>query len=209
MCLVTVKKPCSGKILCAAVKWSHYRPGVNQRLGRSIALLFHDCCTRRAWVVSSTPQLHFTPRKDPVPIFQEAGWAPGPVWTGKKSRPHRDSIPDRPACSQSLYWLSYPQDGTSVLTKFIYSFLAILSTLRSVLLAGTKFSLKLLNLCESSYSYLYKNSQFSNKYRWYTVCYGIWILVGERGFCVLQNVWTSSALHPASSLVDSGVNSRG
>ena len=24
---------------------------------------------------------------------------PGPVWTGEKSRPHRDSIPDRPARS--------------------------------------------------------------------------------------------------------------
>ena len=35
----------------------------------------------------------------PVPILQEAGWAPGPVWTGGKSRPHRDSIPDRPARS--------------------------------------------------------------------------------------------------------------
>jgi len=22
----------------------------------------------------------FTPRKDPLPIVQEAGWAPGPVW---------------------------------------------------------------------------------------------------------------------------------
>jgi hypothetical protein len=47
--------------------------------------------------------------KDPVPISQEAGWAPGPVWTGGKSRPLRDSIiPDRPARSQSLYRLSYP-----------------------------------------------------------------------------------------------------
>jgi hypothetical protein len=44
-----------------------------------------------------TPQPHFTPGKDPVPILQEAGWAPGPVWTGGKSRPHRDSIPDLPA----------------------------------------------------------------------------------------------------------------
>jgi hypothetical protein len=44
-------------------------------------------------VVSSTPRPHFTPGEDPVPIVQEAGWAPGPVWTGKKSRPHRDSIP--------------------------------------------------------------------------------------------------------------------
>ena len=46
-------------------------------------------------MVSSMPRPHFTPGKDPVPILQEAGWAPGPVWTGGKSRPHRDSIPDR------------------------------------------------------------------------------------------------------------------
>jgi len=30
-----------------------------------------------------------TPGKDPVHILQEAGWGPGPVWTGGKSRPHR------------------------------------------------------------------------------------------------------------------------
>ena len=41
------------------------------------------------------PRPNFTPGKDPVPILQEAGWAPGPVWTGGKSRPHRDSIRDR------------------------------------------------------------------------------------------------------------------
>ena len=40
-----------------------------------------------------------TPGNEPVPIVQEAGCAPGPVWTGGKSRPHRDSIPDRPARS--------------------------------------------------------------------------------------------------------------
>jgi len=50
-------------------------------------------------VVSSTPRPHFTPEKDPVPILQEAGWAPGPVLAGGKSRPQRDSIPDRPARS--------------------------------------------------------------------------------------------------------------
>ena len=42
---------------------------------------------------------YFTPGKDQVPIAQEAGWAPGPVWTGGKSRPQRDSIPHRPAGS--------------------------------------------------------------------------------------------------------------
>jgi len=64
------------------VKWSRYRPGVAQRMGRGIALLFHDHGTRKGWVVSSTPRLHFTPGKEMVPIVQEAGRAPGPVWTG-------------------------------------------------------------------------------------------------------------------------------
>jgi len=59
-------------------------------------------------VVSVTPRPQFNPGKDPVPIVQEAGWAPGPVWTGGKPRSHRDSIPDLPARRQSLYRLSYP-----------------------------------------------------------------------------------------------------
>jgi len=41
---------------------------------------------------------HFTPGKDPV---QEAGWAPGPVWTGAENlAPTRIRSPDRPARSQ-------------------------------------------------------------------------------------------------------------
>jgi len=63
-------------------------------------------------MVSSKPRPHFTPGKDPVSILQEAEWAPGPAWTGGKSRPHRDSIPDRPALSQSQYRLSYPPNMT-------------------------------------------------------------------------------------------------
>ena len=70
-----------------------------QRVGRGIALLFNDSSIRRGWVVSSTPRPHFTPGKDSVPILHEAGWAPGPVSTRGRSRPHRDSIPDRPARS--------------------------------------------------------------------------------------------------------------
>ena len=50
-------------------------------------------------MVSSTPRPHFTPGKDPVLIVQEAGWAPGPIWTGENSLLHRHSIPDRPARS--------------------------------------------------------------------------------------------------------------
>ena len=90
------------------VKLSRYRPGVAQRVGRGIALHFHDRGTRRGWVVSSTPRPHFTPGKAPVSIVQEAGWILGPVWKGGKSRPHLDSIRDRPARSQSLHRLSYP-----------------------------------------------------------------------------------------------------
>jgi len=74
---------------------------------RGIALLFHYRGIGRGWVVSSTSWPHFTPRKDPVPIVQEAGWAAGPVWTGGKSRPHRDSIPDCPARSQQSLCIYY------------------------------------------------------------------------------------------------------
>ena len=50
-----------------------------------------------------------TLRKDPVPIVQEAGWAPGPVWTGAENIALTGiRAPDRPARSQSLYRLSYP-----------------------------------------------------------------------------------------------------
>jgi hypothetical protein len=56
---------------------------------------------------AALPGRTLAPGKEPIPILQEAGWAPEPVWTGGKSRPHRDSIPDRPARSQSLYRLSY------------------------------------------------------------------------------------------------------
>jgi hypothetical protein len=72
---------------------------VAQRMGRVITLLFHDRGTRTGRVVSSTHRSQFTPGKDPVPILQETGWAPGSVWTGGKSRPHRDSIPYRLARS--------------------------------------------------------------------------------------------------------------
>jgi hypothetical protein len=75
---------------------------VAQRVGTGITLLFHDRGTRRELVVSSMTRPQFTPGKDPVPIVQEDSWAPGPVLTGRKPRPQRDSIPDHPASSQSL-----------------------------------------------------------------------------------------------------------
>ena len=120
------------------VKWSRYRPGVAQRVGRGIALLFHDRSTRRGWVVSSTPRPHFTPGKDLVPILQEAGWAPGPVWTGGNSRPHRDSIPHRPARSQSLCRLSYR-------AHLHVKYPLLLSDLNEIWIFSTDFSKKYSN----------------------------------------------------------------
>ena len=46
----------------------------------------------------------FTPGKDPVPIVQEAGWAPGSVWIGAKNlAPTGIRSPDLPARSELLY----------------------------------------------------------------------------------------------------------
>jgi hypothetical protein len=72
---------------------------------------FLDLSAGRGWVgaVSVTPQPFSTPGKDPVPIVQEAVWAPGPVWTGAENLTLIGiRSPDHPALSQSLYRLSYP-----------------------------------------------------------------------------------------------------
>ena len=61
-------------------------------------------------VINATLRPHY-PGKDPVPIIhsQEAGWAPGTVWTGAENlAPTGVRSPDRPARSESLYRLSYP-----------------------------------------------------------------------------------------------------
>ena len=58
----------------------------------------------------------FSPwERDPVPTIQEAGWVPGPLWTGAENvAPTRIGSPD---LSESLYRLSCPcpqiQGGTS------------------------------------------------------------------------------------------------
>jgi hypothetical protein len=47
------------------------------------------------WVVNATPRPLY-PGKDPVPTVQEAGWAPGPVWTGAENlAPTEIRSPDR------------------------------------------------------------------------------------------------------------------
>jgi hypothetical protein len=62
----------------------------------------------------------FNPGKEPVPIVQEAGWAPEPVWIGGKNL-----APDLPARNESLYRLSY---RGSVMYVCMYVYIYINST---------------------------------------------------------------------------------
>jgi len=76
------------------------------RGSRGIALLFHNHGTKRWWGVSVTPRPLFTSGKDPVPIVQEAGWAPGPVWTGAENLapPGFDPRTVQPVASRYTDW---------------------------------------------------------------------------------------------------------
>jgi hypothetical protein len=52
------------------------------------------------WVVNTTPRPLYPQERDPVPIEQEAGWAPEPVWMGAQYlAPTGIPSPDRPARS--------------------------------------------------------------------------------------------------------------
>jgi len=58
------------------------------------------------------------PRERPgTHSLQEAGWAPGLVWTGGKSHPQWDTIPDRPARSSVAILTELP--GPSVYHIFL------------------------------------------------------------------------------------------
>jgi hypothetical protein len=88
---------------------------------RGGALLILNLGVRRGVGGQHHTASRFTPGKDPVPIVQEAGWAPGPVWTcAKNLAPTGIPSPDRPARSQSLYRLSYPAHSCAYTSKLWY-----------------------------------------------------------------------------------------
>jgi hypothetical protein len=54
-------------------------------------------------VVIITPRRLYSQERDPVPLVQRTGWAPGPVWTGAKNlAPTGIRSPDRRAYSELL-----------------------------------------------------------------------------------------------------------
>jgi hypothetical protein len=79
-----------------------------QKGNSGIAVLFLYFGARWGWVVKTTPRPLYPRQSDPVPIVQEAGWRPGPVWTGAEHLATTGirSL-DRPARNESLYRIRY------------------------------------------------------------------------------------------------------
>jgi hypothetical protein len=104
------------------------RPEDPERGFRGVALLHLDLGTRRFGWSAPLPG-RFTPRKDPVPIVQEARWTTGPIWTcAKNLAPTGTRSLERPACSQSLYRLTYPDLTNNRRTEYwvIYKKISII-----------------------------------------------------------------------------------
>jgi hypothetical protein len=57
---------------------------------------------------AARPGRTLPPGKTRYPFYRRLGGPQSRSGRAEKSRPHRDSIPDRPARNQSLYRLSYP-----------------------------------------------------------------------------------------------------
>ena len=67
--------------ICKKVKFSCYRPGVAQRVGRGIALLFHDRGTRRGEWSAACPGHTLPLGKTRYPLYRRLGWPQG--WSGR------------------------------------------------------------------------------------------------------------------------------
>jgi len=83
------------------------------------------------------------PRPGRFSILQEAGWAPGPVWTGEENlAPTGIQSPDRPARSQSLYRLSYRTLSYNYEKEYLHVYITggTMSLCRTVLLIITRFN---------------------------------------------------------------------
>jgi len=87
----------------------------------SSALSLTSALDEGVW--SSPRPGRFSPEKDPVPIVQEVGWAPGPVWMVAENRdPTGIRSPDRPARNESLCRLSYGSPPLCSVGMYIFNF---------------------------------------------------------------------------------------
>jgi hypothetical protein len=108
-----IKRKGKGKV---NPRTGHEGPDVEQMYSSILSLT--SALGEGVW--STSRRGRFTPRKDPVPIVLEAGWASWPVWTGAEIfAPTGILSPDRPFRSESLYRLSYPGQPAGCITIFI------------------------------------------------------------------------------------------
>ena len=74
------------------------------------------------WVVNATPRPLYPREREPLPIVQEAGLAPRPVWTGAENLVLTGiRSPDLPVRSKYLYGLSYPGLTSRFSIKMFYT----------------------------------------------------------------------------------------
>jgi len=130
-----IERYCPLKVTCNVVQALRLCTGCTaHRESGGIALLFLEHGSRRGWGISFTPRPLFTSGKDPVPFAQEAGWAPGRVWTGAENlAPTGIRSPYRPARSQSLYRLSYPAHYCPLTRRIFLVFVKTVSYTRYTL----------------------------------------------------------------------------
>jgi hypothetical protein len=82
----------------------------------------------RGWV-EVLPRPYFTLGKDPVPNVQEAGWAPGPVWTGAENlAPTGIRSPARPARSS----FAIPTELPGPQYIYVYIYVCVIQVVKSL-----------------------------------------------------------------------------
>ena len=117
-CVFPLHHVIKGKVKCTPVQALRLCTGrMAHRGNRGIALPFFDHGTRRGWEVSFTPRHPLTPGKDPVPIVQEAGWAPGPVWTGAENL---DPCTVQPVASRYTEYTTRPTYHIMLLNNYLH-----------------------------------------------------------------------------------------
>ena len=122
--------------VCVCVSWAFFcalrlcTGSTTRRGSRGIALLFLDHGTRSGWGVNVMPRPHFTPGKDPVPILQEAGWAPGLVWTDaeKLTPPGFDTRIVQPVASRYTKYTTRPASSVQLLLSIYHCVMLVWRT---------------------------------------------------------------------------------
>ena len=86
------------------------------------------------WVLNATPRPFYRRETDPVPVVQEAEWAPGPVCSGEINLVPLPGVRsrERPARSESLYSLRHPGPLSSGFHTETLKKDVVLSTIKSM-----------------------------------------------------------------------------